>query len=140
MHAQSLSCVWLFTTIWTEACQGPLSMGFSRQEYWSGLPFPPSGYLPEPGFHHKSPATQADSLPQSTFLMLLNFLVKKKIFIVCFCLSYYAKFSFSHFRAIWGGNTGVQPAIFNRKSNYKLLKISVLFLCICQGSEPVNSQ
>ena len=37
-----------------------------------------SGDLPEPGFHHKSPATQADSLPQSTFLMLLNFLVKKK--------------------------------------------------------------
>ena len=53
--------------------------------------------LPEPEFHHKSPATQADSLLQSTFLMLLNFLVFKKVFIVCFCLSYYAKFSISHF-------------------------------------------
>ena len=36
-------------TPWTVACQAPLSMGFSRQEYWSGLPFPPSGYLPDPG-------------------------------------------------------------------------------------------
>ena len=53
--------------------------------------------LPEPEFYHKSPATQADSLLQSTFLMLLNFLVFKKVFIVCFCLSYYAKFSISHF-------------------------------------------
>ena len=40
MHAQSLSCVQLFATPWTAACQAPLSMGFPRQEYWSGLPFP----------------------------------------------------------------------------------------------------
>ena len=38
--AQLLSCVWLFATLWTVACQAPLSTGFSRQEYWSGLPFP----------------------------------------------------------------------------------------------------
>ena len=38
-----------FATPWTVACQTPLSMGFSRQEYWSGLPFPPSGDLPNPG-------------------------------------------------------------------------------------------
>ena len=36
-------------TLWTVACQAPLSMGFSRQEYWSGLPFPPPGHLPDPG-------------------------------------------------------------------------------------------
>ena len=37
------NCVRLFVTLWTVACQAPLSMGFSRQEYWSGLPFPPPG-------------------------------------------------------------------------------------------------
>ena len=43
-----ISCVWLFATPWTVAHQAPLSMGFSRQEYWSGLPFPPPGHLPSP--------------------------------------------------------------------------------------------
>ena len=49
MRAQSLSRVWLFTTALTVAHQAPLSMGFSRQEYWSGLPFPFLGDLPNPG-------------------------------------------------------------------------------------------
>ena len=44
----SFSHVSLFVTLWTVACQAPLSMGFSRQEYWSGLPFPPQGYLHDP--------------------------------------------------------------------------------------------
>ena len=44
-----LSCVCLFATLWTIACQAPLSMGFSRQEYWSALPCPPPGDLPDPG-------------------------------------------------------------------------------------------
>ena len=43
MHTQSLSRVQLFVTLWTIARQSPLSMGFSRQEYWSGLPISPSG-------------------------------------------------------------------------------------------------
>ena len=47
---------------WTVAC-GPLSMGFSRQEYWSGLPFPSPGDLPDPGIKPRSPALQADDLP-----------------------------------------------------------------------------
>ena len=42
-------CLWLFATLWTVVCQVPLSMGFSRQEYCSGLPFPPTWDLPEPG-------------------------------------------------------------------------------------------
>ena len=46
----------------TVACQAPLSMGFSRQEYWSGLPFPFPGDLPDPGIKPRSPALQADSL------------------------------------------------------------------------------
>ena len=51
-HAYMLSCfshVWLFVTLWTVAHQTPLSMGFSRQEYWSGLPCPSPGHLPDPG-------------------------------------------------------------------------------------------
>ena len=47
----------------TVACQTPLSMGFSRQEYQSALPFPSPGYLPNPGIKPRSPALQADSLP-----------------------------------------------------------------------------
>ena len=47
---------------WTVACQAPRSMGFSRQEYWSGLPFPSPGDLPNPGIEPGSPALQADSL------------------------------------------------------------------------------
>ena len=52
-------------TPWTVACQAPLSMGFSRQEYWSGLPFPSSGDLSDPGIKPGSPALQADSLPSA---------------------------------------------------------------------------
>ena len=55
------SCVQLFATQLTVACQAPLSMGFSRQEYWSGLPFPSPEDLPDPGIKHESPALQADS-------------------------------------------------------------------------------
>ena len=54
--AHSLSRVWLFATPWTVVCQAPLSMGFSRQEYWSRLPFPPPGDLPDPGIEPVSPA------------------------------------------------------------------------------------
>ena len=49
-------------TPWTVAHQTPLSMGFSRQEHWSGLPFPSTGDLPDPGIKPRSPALQADSL------------------------------------------------------------------------------
>ena len=47
---------------WTSACQTPLSMEFSRHEYWSGLPFPSPGDLPDPGTEPESPALQTDSL------------------------------------------------------------------------------
>ena len=60
---KSLSRVRLFAALWTVAYQAPLSMGFSRQEYWSGLPFPSPGDLPNPGIEPGSPALQADSLP-----------------------------------------------------------------------------
>ena len=60
------SCVCLFVTPWTSSCQAPQSMGFSRQEYWSGLPFPPPGNLPDPGIEPTSlmsPVWQSGSLP-----------------------------------------------------------------------------
>ena len=57
-------CIQLFVTLWTVAHQAPLSMRFSRQEYWSGLPCPPPGYLPNTGIKPKSPAVlQVGSLP-----------------------------------------------------------------------------
>ena len=59
---KSLSRVRLFATPWTVAHQAPPSMGFSRQEYWSGLPFPSPGDLPDPGIEPRSPALQADAL------------------------------------------------------------------------------
>ena len=52
-----LSPVQLCATPWTVACQAPLSMGFPRQEYWSGLPFPSPGDLPDPGIKLMSPAS-----------------------------------------------------------------------------------
>ena len=72
MCACVLSCsnhVEPFVTLWTTACHVPLSMGFSRQEYWTGLPCPPPGNLPDPGLEPVPPvllwflALQVDSLP-----------------------------------------------------------------------------
>ena len=58
----SLSRVRLFATPWTVAYQAPPFMGFSRQEYWSGLSFPSPGDLPDPGIEPGSPTFQADAL------------------------------------------------------------------------------
>ena len=58
----SLSHVWLFVSPWTVARQAPLSVGFSRQEYWSGLPFPSPGDLPNTGIKPGSTILQADAL------------------------------------------------------------------------------
>ena len=62
MEVKLLSHVQLFVTQWTVACQAPPSMGFLRQLYWSGLPFPSPGHLPNPGIEPRSPALQADAL------------------------------------------------------------------------------
>ena len=58
-----LSRVRLFAALWTVAHQAPLSMEFSRQEYWNGLPYPPPEDLPNPGIEARSPTLQVDSLP-----------------------------------------------------------------------------
>ena len=62
MKVKSLSRVRLLATPWTAAYQAPLSMGFSRQECWSALPFPSPGDLPDPGIEPGSPALRADAL------------------------------------------------------------------------------
>ena len=62
VKVKSLIRVRLLATPWTIAYQAPPSMGFSRQEYWSGLPFPSPGDLPDPGIELRSPAFQADVL------------------------------------------------------------------------------
>ena len=62
MNVKSLSRVRLFATPRTVAHQALLSMGFSRQEYWTGLPFPSPGDLPDPAIKLRSPALQADAL------------------------------------------------------------------------------
>ena len=62
VKVKSLRCVRLFATPWTVAYQAPLSLGFSRQQYWSGLPFPSPGDLPNPGIKPRSPALQTDGL------------------------------------------------------------------------------
>ena len=58
---QSVSRIRLFANAWTVACHASLSMAFSRQEYCSGLPCPPSGHLPDPVIEPRSPTLQADS-------------------------------------------------------------------------------
>ena len=59
---QSLSRAQLFATPWTAHCQAPLQVGLSRQGYWSGLPLPSPGDLPDPGIEPRSPALQAGFL------------------------------------------------------------------------------
>ena len=63
VKVKSLSHVRLFAIPWTVVYQASLSMGFSRQEYWSGLPFPSPRDLPDPGIKPRSLALQADTLP-----------------------------------------------------------------------------
>ena len=75
--AQSCSTLEIPRTV---ARQAPLSMGFSRQEYWSGFPFPSPGDLPDPGIEPRSPALQANSLPTElqgkTYIFSISLLIK----------------------------------------------------------------
>ena len=76
VKVKSLSRVRLFATPWTVAYQAPQSMEFSRQEYWSGLPFPSPEDLPNPGSEPGSPALQADALPSEPPGGLKNGLIR----------------------------------------------------------------
>ena len=74
----SLRHIRLFATPWMVVYLAPQFMGFSRQEYWSGLPFPPLGVLPDPGIEPVSTAWQADSLTLSHLRNPLRFLSRSK--------------------------------------------------------------
>ena len=77
----SLSHVRLFATPWTVAYQAPLSMGFSSQEYWNGLPFPSPGYLSDPGIEPMSLAFWTDALLSEVSREALY--KAKKIYLQC---------------------------------------------------------
>ena len=83
MCVQLLSHVWLFATPWTVASQTSLSLGFSRQEYWIGFPFPSPGDLPDPGIELTSPATSWATVGQipiadrTNLEVLINFTFNK---------------------------------------------------------------
>ena len=83
------SRVQIFATVWAVVCQVPLSMGVSRREYWSGLPCPPPGDLPDPGIKPASPASQADSLPTES---------PGKPMFVCVCACVYNWITLLHTR------------------------------------------
>ena len=85
VKVKSLSRVQLFATPWTVAHQAPPSMGFSRQEYWSGVPFPFPGDLPNRGIKPRSPALQADALTSEP-------LGKPKCFVCLFVFNFIFKF------------------------------------------------
>ena len=81
VHARSLSRAWLLVTTQTAVHQAPLSLGFSRQEHWSGLPFSPPRDLPNPGIEPESPAFPAlagrfftTELPRETQWIYINYL------------------------------------------------------------------
>ena len=78
-EVKSLSRIQLFATLWTVAYQAPPSMEFSRQEYWSGLPFPFPGDLPDPGIEPGFPPLKADALlsepPGKLFSKLVSLLL-----------------------------------------------------------------
>ena len=78
MKVKSLSRVRLFVTPWIVAHQAPLSVGFSRQEYWSGLSFPSPGDLPNSGIKPSSPALEADALTSEPHLLKKSYTKKKK--------------------------------------------------------------
>ena len=91
-------------TPWTVAHQHPLSVEFSRQEYWSGLPSPPPGDLPDPGVKPGSPALQADSLspePPVHFPILGS--LRFKLFLISLCHIYCVCSIFSLNQLTFGG-------------------------------------
>jgi len=75
---KSLSRVQLFATLWTVAYQAPPSMGFSKQEYWSGLPLPSPGDLPDPGIEPRSPTLEADTLTSEPPRSLMKYFVNSQ--------------------------------------------------------------
>ena len=83
------ACTQLCPTLWTVAHQAPLSMGFPRQEYWSGVPFSSPEDLPDPGNESESPALQADSLLTEPLGKLYNFGVLLQYWSIFLAIQYF---------------------------------------------------
>ena len=84
-----------FVIPWTVTCQAPLSMGFSKQEYWSGLPFLSLANIPDPGIEPGLPALQADSLPTE---------LQGKIYIYIYTYTHTHMFLLSRLSSLCSGN------------------------------------
>ena len=104
---KSLSRVRLFATPWTVAYQALQSMGFSRQEYWSGLPFTSPGDLPNPGIESGSPALQTDALPSEPLeksLLLLSCFSRVRLLATPWTAAYQSPLSMGFSRQdYWSG-------------------------------------
>ena len=128
--AKSLSRVRLFATPWTAAYQAPPSMGFFRQEYWSGLPFPSPGDLPNPGIKPRSPTLRTNALPSEPpgkpWDML--HLVKKEAHLTCLPVSHPSPFSLSLKQAICHsfGNENAET-VYNESLSLQALSSMYLF-------------
>ena len=112
---KSPSHVWLFATPWNVAHQAPPSMEFSRQEYWSGLPFPSPRDLPNPGIKPKSPTSWADALPseppRNPCMFMESYLKKKKRWNRSFLLSLHQRtLIFSITKECPCGSLGIQQS------------------------------
>ena len=124
MRAQSFRRVQLFVTV---THQAPLSMGFSRQEYWSGLPFPPSGDFLDPGIESGPCFSLTESSPRS-FLCSFSSLILE-YFIHCFQISFKVKSVFcpSSYQVFSGSCV---PSHFWTLSVFYLSQMTLLVLCI----------
>ena len=127
VKVKSLSHVRLFATPWTVALQAPPSMGFSRQECWSGLPFPSPGDLPNPGIEPRSPALQADTLtsePPGIIIMCKFLYVSAHVYI---SLKKYAPFIWLLMGSISrkGKNHWIRPGLVS--ISFDLLLSQTLF-------------
>ena len=117
---------WFFATLWTVACHSPLSMAFSRQEYWSMLPCPPPGDLPDPEIKPispVSPAFQADSLPLSHWESpALNKATEKNLtFRLWICLSSTDICVIKYYTAVKMSNL---KWVFLKTSNLRYLRVA----------------
>ena len=106
-RVKSLSHVWLFATPWTIAYQAPQSMEFSRQEYWSGLPFPSPGDLPDSGIEPGSPTLQADALPSEPPGKPISFIKNTSCFPIALLLSFFLRK-----KTYWLGMCSSVPALW----------------------------
>ena len=142
---KSLSRVRLSVTPWTVAHQAPPSMGFSRQEHWSGLPFPSPGDLPNPGIKPRSPALQADTLtsepPGKSYREVYYALVKYSFLITHLFIRFrkglrHARHSAKH--CAEGGTATLPPSSGSLRSTKASLGATIYWRATC-GRLPTRS-